>query len=610
MSLRGMQEESVSDRLVKAQLAQVFFLIPFLVLVLIFFRHQVLHTSEYSLHSEENRLRRIDLTPPRGLITDRNGRVLAENVPSYSIQLYPQPADSMLLAIEKLAPLLKLSYPQQEQLIEKYRRRSMSPLTVAMDIDQKTLARVEEHRSEFPGIFIRSDMKRSYVYGEKLAHVLGYVGEITEKELEQARYQDYLLGSLIGRSGIEAQYEDLLRGDRGVKFIEVDARGRELGPFQDKAPVLPKRGRDIQLTVDIDLQQAMFEIMKNVEAGAMAAMDPNSGEVLAMLSKPSFDPNLLTVGITGDQWRKLQYDPKKPFLNRAIQGTYPPGSTFKLFTALLGIELDFIREDGKGLEVRCRGGLQYGERYFKCWVRSGHGKLGYHQAIVQSCDTFFYQLGIKIGLDRFSQFGKLSGFFEKSGIDLPNEEAGLIPDKDWYNRNYGSGNWGPGNVLNLAIGQGEISMTPLQLGCMYAYLCTAGKRFRPHMLLGDREKYRLPPLEIASTSIEQLRAPLIGVVNEPKGTARGSRLWGHERKLAGKTGTAQNPHGADHGLFVGFYPADQPEIVAVIVVEHGEHGSTWARLVRDLVLAYIDINRERKSSRVTLGQDRPSSKER
>ncbi len=604
MSFHGMQEESVSGRLVKAQLAQVFFLIPFLILVAIFFRYQVLHTHKYSLHSEENRLRRIDLTPPRGLITDRNGWVLAENVPSYSIELYPQPLDSIRTAIKKLSGLLELSISQQEQLIEKARRQRMSPLTVAMDIDQKTLAIVEEHRSEFPGIFIRSDMKRSYVYGEQLAHVLGYVGEITDRELEQVRYKDYLLGSLIGRSGIEAQYEDILRGERGVKFIEVDARGRELGPFQDRVPVLPKRGRDIQLTIDIRLQQAMYKIMENVEIGVMISLDPYSGEVLAMLSKPSFDPNLLTVGISGDQWRQLQYNPKKPFLNRAIQGTYPPGSTFKLFTALLGIKLGYIRKDDSGLEVRCRGGLQYGERFFKCWEHSGHGKINYQQAIVQSCDTYFYHLGIKLGLENLYEFGRQSGFFERSGIDLPNEETGLIPNSDWYNSNYGIGNWGPGNVLNLAIGQGEITLTPLQLACMYAYIGTAGERYRPHMLLQDREDHHLPALDIASEQIEILRAPLTGVVNQPKGTARGSRLWGHTRKLAGKTGTSQNPHGEDHGLFVGFFPADKPEIVTIIVVEHGEHGSTYARLVRDLMLAWIDINqREESSRRITLDRE-------
>ncbi|MFC1614611.1 penicillin-binding protein 2 [Gemmatimonadota bacterium] len=595
MSLRSMQDESVSDRLVKAQLAQFFFLIPFLILLAIFFRHQVLHTSEYSLHSEENRLRRIELTPPRGLITDRKGRVLAENVPSYSIELYPQPLDSMRTAIEKLAPLLKLNIPQQEQLLEKHRRNRMNPLTIAMDIDQKTLSVVEEHRSEFPGIFVRSDMKRSYVYGEQLAHVLGYVGEITDRELEQERYKDYLLGSLVGRSGIEAKYEEVLRGERGIKFIEVDARGRELGPFQDKSPVLPKRGKDLKLTIDILLQQAMYKIMQDVEIGTMIALEPNSGEVLAMLSKPTFDPNLLTVGISGDQWRKLQYNPKKPFLNRAIQGTYPPGSTFKPFVSLMGIKLDYIHDDGSGLEVNCRGGLQFGERFFKCWEHSGHGKMRLHQAIVQSCDVFFYQLGIKIGLENFCELGKQSGIFEKSGIDLPNEEAGLIPDKDWYNRNHGIGNWGPGNVLNLAIGQGEISMTPLQLALLYAYICTSGKRYRPHMLVEDREKNRLPPLLFDPAQIELLREPLTGVISEPKGTARGSRLWGHTRKLAGKTGTAQNPHGEDHGLFAGFFPADNPEIVAVIVVEHGLHGSTSARLVRDLMLAYIDITDQEKA---------------
>lgn len=589
MPYRGLHEESVSDRLLKAQVAKVIFLVPFLLLLTVFFRYQVLHTTEYSLHSEENRLRRIELPPPRGLITDRNGMVLAENIPSYSIELYPQPIDSMRIALERLAVLLNLDPGKQEQLVQKYRLRTQSPLRVATDIDEKTLAVVEEHRSEFPGIFIRSDMKRSYVYGEKLAHILGYVGEINENELEDERYKDYIMGSLIGRSGIEAQYESLLHGERGAKFVEVDARGRELGPFRDKPPILPVKGEDIQLTIDLRLQEAMHRIMEPVEIGVMVAMGPNNGEILAMVSKPDFDPNRLSSGISGAEFRELLFHPNKPFLNRAIQGLYPPGSTFKVFTALVGADLDFIKPEGKGLEITCRGGLQFGRRFFGCWKAGGHGKMDYNQAIVQSCDTYFYQLGIKIGLERFCQYGKESQFFEKTGIDLPNEESGLIPDEIWYNRNYGRDNWGPGNMLNLAIGQGEISMSPLQLADLYAAICNAGKRFRPHLLKGKVENYRLADIDFAPEHIEMLREPLTGVVNSPLGTARGSRLWGHERKMAGKTGTSQNPHGDDHGLFVGFYPADEPEIVASAVVEHGLHGSTVARYVRDLILAYIEI---------------------
>jgi len=596
MPYRGLHEESVSDRLLKAQVAKVIFLVPFLLLLTIFFRYQVLHTTEYSLHSEENRLRRIELPPPRGLITDRNGMVLAENIPSYSIELYPQPIDSMRIALERLAVLLNLDPGKQEQLVQKYRLRTQSPLRVATDIDEKTLAVVEEHRSEFPGIFIRSDMKRSYVYGEKLAHILGYVGEINENELNDERYKNYIMGSLIGRSGIEAQYESLLHGERGAKFVEVDARGRELGPFRDKPPILPVIGEDIQLTIDLRLQEEMHRIMEPVEIGVMVAMSPNNGEILAMVSKPDFDPNRLSSGISGAEFRELLFHPNKPFLNRAIQGLYPPGSTFKVFTALVGADLDFIKPEGKSLEITCRGGLQFGKRFFGCWKAGGHGKIDYNQAIVQSCDTYFYQLGIKIGLERFCQYGKESQFFEKTGIDLPNEESGLIPDEIWYNRNYGRDNWGPGNVLNLAIGQGEISLSPLQLADLYAAICNAGKRFRPHLLKGKVENYRLADIDFAPEHIEMLREPLTGVVNSPLGTARGSRLWGHERKMAGKTGTSQNPHGDDHGLFVGFYPADEPEIVASAVIEHGLHGSAVGRYVRDLIRAYIEIKAGRAQS--------------
>ena len=598
MGYRGLQSESVSDRLFKAQLAKVLLALPFLVIMAIFFRYQVLHTSEYSLHSEENRLRRIEMPPPRGLIKDRNGMVLAENIPSYSIELYPQPVDSMRLALKRLSVLLDLDEDEQDQLIQKFRHRRQSPLRAATDINEKILAVVEEHRSEFPGIFIRSDMKRSYVYGEILAHVLGYVGEITEGEMKKERYSNYTMGTLIGRSGIEAQYESLLHGERGIKFTEVDARGRELGPFRDRPPVLPRQGKDIQLTIDIRLQQAMNKLMEEVDIGSMVAMDPNSGEVLAMVSKPSFDPNLLSSGISGDEWQKLLFHPNKPFLNRTIQGTYPPGSTFKPFTAMVGAELGIFRKDGSGLETVCRGGLQYGKRFFKCWKPGGHGRMGYFQAIVQSCDTYFYQLGIKIGLEKFCQYGRESGFFAITGIDLPNEEAGLIPDENWYNRYYGPGNWGPGNVLNLSIGQGEISLSPLELAGIYAYIATDGKRFRPHLLLQDINNCHLPDLSFSPENIELLRQPLTGVVNDPQGTARASKLWGQTLLMAGKTGTAQNPHGEDHGLFVGFYPADSPEIVAAVVVEHGVHGSTTAPLIRDLMLAYIGLKEGGKKQEI------------
>ncbi len=590
MPLRTMHEESVSGRLLKAQMAKIIFLIPFILLVAIFFRYQVLHTSEYTLHSEENRLRRIELPPPRGLITDRNGKVLAENIPAYSIELYPQPTDSMEISLERLAPLLKLSVSDREQLLQKYKLRRTSPLRVASDIDQKTLAIVEEHRSAFPGIFIRSDMKRSYVYGPALAHVLGYVGEITDSQMKDSVYADYTMGSLIGRSGIEAQYEHLLHGQRGVKFIEVDARGRELGPFRDKTPVMPTRGNDLKLTIDLRLQEAMHAIMDTIKIGAMVALDPHTGGVLAMVSKPGFDPNRLSSGISSGQFRQLLFNPNKPFLNRTIQGIYPPGSTFKVLTALVGADLGLIGPDTHGLEVVCRGGLQYGRRYFKCWQAGGHGKVGYHNAIVRSCDTFFYQLGIKIGLERFCRYGNECGLLEKTGIDLPNEESGLFPDENWYNRNYGRGNWGPGNVLNLSIGQGEISMSPLQLAVMYSSICNGGRRYRPHLLSADPETHRLQDLMFSREHLEMLIPPLTGVVNDPThGTARGSRLWGQELKMAGKTGTSQNPHGEDHGLFVGMFPASAPEIVVSIVVEHGLHGSSTARLVKDLILAYLEF---------------------
>ncbi len=606
MSHRNLQAESASDRLSKAQLAQFFFVLPFVLLLSVFFRYQVLHTSEYQLHSEENRLRRIELPPPRGLILDRNGEVLAENIPSYSLEIYPLPVDSMIMLLGRIAPLLNLDQEQQNHLIEEFRKHHTSPLRVSGDIDQKALAVVEEHRNELPNIAIRSDMKRHYVLNDAVAHVLGYVGEITDEEMGKERYKEYTMGSLIGRSGIEAQYEEILHGRRGIKFVEVDARGRELGPLQERPPLLPEPGKDLQLTIDSRLQKAMATIMDTVPIGAMLAMDPNNGEILAMVSRPSFDPNHLSAGISSREWRDLLFHPNKPFYNRTIQGVYPPGSTFKVYTAMVGAELGYIHPDGSGLEVVCRGGLQYGRRFFKCWEPGGHGRVNYHSAIVRSCDTFFYQLGIKIGLDKLCEFGQKSGIFEKTGIDLPNEEHGLIPDESWYNRTHGRGNWGPGNVLNLSIGQGEISMTPIELVMLYSAIANNGKRYRPHLVRDDISKNRLPDMIFKPEHMHMLIDPLSGVINEDQGTARGSRLWGHELHLGGKTGTAQNPHGEDHGLFVGIYPVEAPEIVVAIVIEFGGHGSATARLARDLVLEYIRL-KELDNPEIIAGAEQPQA---
>lgn len=556
-------------------------------LILVFFHTQVRRNPAYAMQSDRNRLRPLTLLAPRGTIVDREGRLVADNVPGYALSLLPAPRDSIRSTLHRLAPYLELSEAGIEALMTRQRRNPQQQLVVSTDLSFERISAIEERRPIFPEVLIEMRPKRNYAAGAAVAHLIGYVGEISETELADSIFGDYRAGQVIGKTGVERQYEDRLAGVPGVRYVEVDALGRIVGQFSGQAAVAPVPGDSLQLTLDLDLQRWVARIIPDTLRGAVVAMEPNTGEVLALYSSPSFDPNGLVGNVPAERWRALVQDSAKRLLNRAIAGLYPPGSTWKLATAGIALELGIVRPEST-LPLACRGGMQYGNRYFRCWESDGHGALDLPDAIKHSCDVYFYQVGLQIGLERLLEEGTRLGFNEPTGVDLPAERAGHFPpDTDWYERRFG---WSPteSEVMSLAIGQGANDQTALKMAQFFAALAGDGRMPPPRVARGgpEPEPSEWMDLGFSPTTLEWLREGLYRVT-EQGGTAAGSMLehwrWG------GKTGTSQNPHGEDHGWFVGLGgPWDgSPEVVVSVIIEEGEHGSDVAQFAAKVADYYL-----------------------
>ncbi len=560
-----------------------------------FFRVQILKHTTYALRSDENRIRALTIPAARGTIYDRQGRVLAENVPGYSIVVLPTSVDSLRSVLETLAVILDHSGERVDALIEGYRQHPNRPVTVESDASFAEVAAIEERRVELPGgIVIETAPKRHYPAGPILAHVIGYVGEISDADLQLPEFAGNAPGQIVGRTGVERVYDRVLAGKPGVRYVEVNALGRVVGEFRGRETVAEVPGRDAFLNLDLDLQQRAAELFPDTMKGAIVALEPTSGAVLAMYSSPSFDPNLFVGKFEPGQWRALNMDPGRPMFNRAVSASYAPGSTFKLVVA--GIAMEHGQADGNTrMPIPCRGALMYFGRVFKDWTPSGHGSLDLRGAIRESCDVYFYQLGLKVGLQRYLTSVAAFGFNQPTGIDLPSDIRGIIPpDTAWYTRRYGRRGWTNSVVLNLAIGQGENAQSPLKMVQFFAALANGGTLPTPRVARDGPTAEPAGKLPLSAEQHEVLRAALVEVVNEAGGTARGSRLadW----TLAGKTGTAQNPHGEDHAWFIGYAPAEDPAIVAVAVVEAGGHGSSAAApIVSQLIAHYLSAQREERA---------------
>ena len=568
----------------------------FFLVLLGLLRLQVLEHEELRRLADQNRIRLDVLRAPRGVIRDRHGRVLADNQPSFDIVFRPAPMESTLRVRSAVASdwLARVGGALDSDTTDIKRRVREANRTGQTAVLRRTapyavLAAVEESRNELPGIDVQVAPIRRYPEGTLAAQLLGYAGEINDRELVERERKGYHLGDLIGKTGVERRYEDVLRGQDGAEFVVVNAMGQRVATLDDVPPQTSTNGRDVTLTVDLDVQRALEDAMVNLERGAAVVLDPRDGSVLGMVSKPVFDPNEFSRGISFARWKELNSGGAYPLLNRAIQSAYPPGSTFKVVTMLAGLKQGIVTPESHE-PATCTGGYWFGGRRFGCWKKEGHGSLDLVSALQHSCDVFFYQLGLHLGLEPLEQTARGLGLGEKTGIDLPSESRGLVPTDAYYDQRFHHGRWPRGLLLNLGIGQGELLATPLQLATMTAVTANSGRPVRPHVVSGVQG--------VTAFRVEQPIEP--GVTAEPSqweavhlamrrvveaGTAGAVRIPG--LPVAGKTGTAQNPHGDDHALFVCYAPADAPTIAMAVVAENSGHGGSVSAPIAARVLKRV-----------------------
>jgi len=556
---------------------------------------QILCHEKYSDLSLENHVRLEVLRAPRGAIYDRNGALLADSAPSFNIVFRPFPAESARREVPtlrvrwlvKVGSLVERDTAEVRRLVA-WADASGQSVVLRRNAPFAIRAALEELHDEYPGVEVQVEPLRRYAHGAVAAHLLGYAGEINERELDSLSRERYRPGDLIGRSGVERRFEEILRGEDGAELVVVNATGKRVSTLSEGAPRLPKPGHDLVLALDLKVQLAMEEAMAGVERGAGVALDPRDGGILGLVSRPAFDPNEFSVGINAERWRELSSGGSNPLLNRAIQGLYPPGSTFKAVTMLAALRSGVARPETR--MAPCGGHYLFGGRSFGCWRRQGHGSLDLIGALQHSCDVYFYQLGLKLGLPRLEETARALGLGDRTGVDLPQEKKGLVPGPAWYDQRWGAGRWRKGVLLNLAIGQGELQLTPIQLALMLGEEAMDGRPLRPYVVRevrGDRE-YRperptRPRVEATPEAWNAIHQALELVVSAGTGTA--ARVPGV--RVAGKTGTAQNPHGKDHALFVCYAPVEEPRIVLAIVVENGGHGGSVSAPMAGRVLKSV-----------------------
>ncbi len=545
--------------------------------------------------SENNRLRFIPVAASRGALLDRNGKVLVNNTPSFSLAVIPNEVKDKEYLLDNLAQVLSIDRNELLSRWEKGKGRAKYfPLVLASGLTRDQVEFFEENSLRLPGLEIEVKPVREYPQGTLAAHMLGYIAEISEKEMATTDFADYNPGDYIGKNGIERSFEKYLHGDDGGRQIEVDARGRLLRTLSETFPV---PGQSLQLTVDLELQKAAEKALGD-SAASVVVLDVNSGEILAMASSSQFDPALFTSRMPPEQWQAYLDDKRRPLENKALKGQYPPGSTFKIITALAGLNEGLIDEN---TTVNCSGEYAVGNGKFHCWNRKGHGKVNLRSALRESCDVYFYMLGEKLGVDRIADYARRFGLGQPLGIGIEGEKSGFVPTAAWKEKKTGS-RWYLGETLSVAIGQGYLLTTPVQLAAMTSGLAT-GSIYRPHLVkkILDRDGKTtkefqpevLKRIELKPEHLRLVREGLLAVVNDPGGTGASARLY--EVKVAGKTGTSQVVklqeskravayQYRDHALFIAFAPYDKPEIAVAVVVEHGQHGGGAAAPVAGQVL--------------------------
>jgi len=598
----GREEKVSSTRLTTVQ---YFILAIFLVLAYGLWRLQVMQSDKYSLLAEMNRVRNVPILAPRGKILDREGRVIVDNYPSFSALLLRDSSRDLNADADLIAQGLHLVPEEVRQRIRRFTSMPRyQPIFLKEDITPDELAFIESHKNELPELDTIMAHRRLYPRNGFMAHMIGYVGEVTEDMLNQPQFELYNPGDVVGVSGVEKQYNTLLMGKNGSRRAVVDSHGREVSRL-DETPAEP--GKQLKLSVDLDLQIAAEQALDG-RNGAIVALDPRTGEVLAMVSRPTFDPNHFAVKISKNEWAKLINDDDHPLLNKAIQAQLAPGSVFKIIMATAGLQ-EHVAQD---MHVNCNGGANFYGRYFKCWVVAEHrvhGVVDISKAIYQSCDVFFYTLAEKLGIDRIAKYATALGLGQKTGVDLPQEATGVMPSEEWKIRNFKQ-KWYAGETISVGIGQGAVATTPIQLARAIGAIASGGVLRRPHVI----DPKELPPNIIPASNVsDEIRVPIdpknweiitdamANVVN-PGGTAALSHLQGID--FAGKTGSAQTISNAlkakmgaagkkfkDNGWFAGVEPRRNPEIVVCTLLEEGEHGYLAARTAAQVIKAYVEKQR-------------------
>ena len=570
---------------------------------------QIMRGSEMKRLSEQNRIRIKKVVAPRGVIYDRKGRILADTRPSFNIYITHEDIKNFDQTIDGLVSLLNISKEEIMERLEAAKGLPPSfPVKIKSDISMDDVAKIEANRVYLPGVNIQIEPKRFYHYGKMFAHMIGYVSEISDDELKKKEYKDYSPGDYIGKYGLEKAYEAYLRGIDGEKRVEVDSRGREVRTLEQKDPV---PGNSIYLNVDLDIQAVIDKALENRRGGCIV-VDPKTGGVIALVSRPAFDPNKFASGITKQDWQAIALDKAHPLQNRVIQGRYPPGSTFKIVPALKGLELGMINER---TTFSCRGGFPYGGRVFRCWKKGGHGSVNIHRAIVESCDVFFYNLGLRLGVDRIHEMSDIIGLGRVTGIDLPGEKDGLVPSTKWKKKTYGQP-WFEGETVSVSIGQGAVWLTPAQLVQLASFVANEGINYKPHIVnrivspegkvLKTFEPVINANVKLKKDTIRLVKEGMKGVVNEGSGTAYGSRL--ENVSMSGKTGTAQSVgekgrNLGDHAWFIAYAPSDNPSVAISVLVEYGGHGSSAAAPVAKMVTDRM-FNEKKEIKEARLNENR------
>lgn len=555
---------------------------------------QIIETEKYQKTSEKNAIKEKIIEPYRGIFYDRNWKVLVDNEPGFTLRITPYYFDTSLIPI--LENYFKLKPGFIRYLLKANKSFSpFIPIRVQRGLTLEQISWLEENKEFLSGVDYTIDMQRSYPAGIRGSHLFGYCKEISRKELEQKK-DYYLMGDFIGHNGLEKYYEEYLRGIKGKQFVYVDAKGREVGPVNEgRNDIKPVSGYNAQLTIDGDLQKLAEELLEG-QSGAIVAIDPRNGEILTLVSKPDFDLSHFASLTPASIWRELNSDKKVPLFNRATMSIYPPGSCFKPVNGIAALNDGIIDEK---YTYGCGGGFSFGNHFYKCM--GTHGGINVVHAIEKSCNTFFFSLILKNGFERWTKYGRMFGFGQKTGIDIYEENPGILPSVEYYNKIYGVNRWTKGYIVSLGVGQGELGVTPLQMAVYTATIANGGTWYRPHAVRklfnpDANPKEIIIPVEgkklpIKQEAMDLIRRGMYLVVNGA-GTATHVRIPGIE--VAGKTGTAQNPHGRDHAWFIGFAPFDNPQIAIAVIVENaGFGGAVAAPIAKQLIQFYLKDRNEK-----------------